>query len=314
MDVSRPVVKQLDHFVALVDDVGGLFGLLTETLGLPVAWPLESYPAFESGGVALGNLYLELMSCGPRREAAGRGRFCAIAFEAAPIEEAARELSRRGLPHTPVAPYVERDEDGGKTVFRSNVVLGRMIGRDFLLDAAIMLSRLPGATRLSDAGSGSALDRWQISKLFERNIVFLVEFFYENIKDRPFWSEFRRHEEKRAADAVRLREAGGGRLGVERVEEIVAGVRDFAAARELWRRLYAPAAERGEGVWEIEDGPALRLVEAGADSIQSLVLKVSSLESAETFLRESGMLGAVSEGQITLDPSRLEGLDVRLVA
>ena len=44
----------------------------------------------------------------PRRAADGRGRFCAIAFEAPAIEEAVRELSQRDIPHTPVAPYVER--------------------------------------------------------------------------------------------------------------------------------------------------------------------------------------------------------------
>jgi hypothetical protein len=43
------------------------------------------------------------------------------------------------------------------------------------------------------------------------------------------------------------------------------------------------------------------------------VLKVSSLQGAETFLRENGMLGAVGEDQIQIDPSKLEGLDVHLV-
>ncbi|HEY0170123.1 MAG TPA: hypothetical protein VGB98_03650 [Pyrinomonadaceae bacterium] len=313
MDTSRPVVKQLDHVVALVDEPRRLFDLLTGTLGLPVAWPLASYPAFQSGGVALGNLYLEVMQCGPRRSADGRGRFCAVAFESPGIDEAARELSRRRLPHTPVVSYVEQGADGGKTKIRANAVLGRMLGKDFLLDLTVALSRLPGATRLSDAGSGSALDRWQIAKLFERNVVFLCEFYYENFGVRPFWDEFRDHGEKRAADRERLRERGGGALGVESVKEVVAGVRDFDAARELWRRLYAPAAERAEGVWEIEDGPALRLVRAGTDSVQRLVLKVTSPARAETSLRESGMLGAVTDIDIQIAPGSLEGLDVRLV-
>ncbi|MET0622418.1 MAG: hypothetical protein ABW250_05510 [Pyrinomonadaceae bacterium] len=313
MDTSRPAVKQLDHIIALVEDPRRTFVALTETLGLPVAWPLESYPAFESGGVALGNLYLEVMRCGPPR--AGRaGRFCALAFESPDIEEAARELSRRGLPHTPVAPYYERGPGGERIKMRSNTVLGRMVGKDFLLDTTVLLSRLPGATLLSDAGSGSRLDRWQISKLFERNVVFLVEFYYENFGGRPFWSGFKDHGEKRAADAARLGEAGGGAIGLERVREVVAGVRDFAGVRELWRSLYAPADEVAEGVWEVGDGPALRLVGAENDSIQSLVLEVSSLGRAETSLRESGMLGTVTDNEITIDPSKLEGLDVRLVA
>lgn len=314
MDTSRPVLKQLDHLMARVDDPQAVFSLLTETLGLPVAWPLKSYPAFESGGVALGNLYLEVIRGGARRDADGRGRFCAVAFETPPIEEAVRELSRRRIPHTPVVSYVERDGEGKRKKVRANAVLGRLLGRDFLLDTTILLSRLPGATRLSDAASGSALDRWQMARLLEHNFVFLCEFYYENFGDLPFWSEFTGHDEKRAADLARLRASGGGALGVERVGEIAVGVTDFDETRALWRRLYAPAPEKAEGVWEVDDGPAVRLFPADANSIQTLTLKVSSLERAETRLRERDLLGAVNDKDITIAPSKLEGLDVRLVA
>ena len=314
MTTARPAFKQLDHLVARVDDPAALFSLLTGTLGLPVAWPLKYYASFQSGGVALGNLYLEIMQCGTRQGAAGRGRLCAIAFEAAPIEEAVRELSDRRIPHTPATPYVERGLEGRRAKLWSNAVLGRLLGKDFLLDTTVLLSRLPGAASLSDAGSGSALDRWQLDMLLRRSIVFFVEFYYENFGVRPFWSEFRGHEEKRAADLARLRAGGGGALGVEAVKEVVAGVRDFDAARELWRRLYAPTPEAAPGVYETGDGPAVRLVRAEKDSIRTLVLKVSSLARAETRLRESGMLGPVTDDRITIAPSKLEGLDVRLVA
>ena len=314
MDTSRPAVKQLDHIMARADDPQALFSVLSETLGLPVAWPLKSYPAFQSGGVTLGNLYLEVIHSGSRRDADGRGRFCAIAFETTPLEAAVRELSRRDIPHTPVVSYIERDRDGQRKKVRANAVLGGLLGRDFLLDTTILLSRLPGATRLSDAASGSALDRWQMARLLEHNFVFLCEFYYENFGDLPFWSEFRSHGEKRAHDLARLRAASGGPLGIESVKEVVVGVRDFDAVRELWRRLYAPATEKAEGVWEVDDGPAARLVPADANSIRTLKLKVSSLPHAETSLRERGMLGAVTENEITIAPLKLEGLDVRLVA
>lgn len=312
MNYPAPVFKQLDHLIARVEDAHSLFDTLTVRLGLPVAWPLASYPAFQSGGVSLGNLYLEIMQCGPRRESQA-GRFCAIAYEAPPIDEAVRELSRRDIPHTPAAPYYEHGADGKRTAIWSNVVLGRMLGKDFLLDLTVTLSRLPGAARLSDVGSGRALDRYQIDQLFKRNIVFFVEYFYENFGERPFWSEFRSHEHKRAADLARLRDAGGGRLGLESVKEIVAGVRDLNAARALWSRLYATTAEAASNVWHTGDDPAVRLERSDRDSIQALVLKVSSIERAETFLRESGMLGSVGEDYIQIDPSKLEGLEVRLV-
>ncbi|HEX8720774.1 MAG TPA: hypothetical protein VF736_09110 [Pyrinomonadaceae bacterium] len=317
MDASRPVFKRLDHVVARAEDPRRLFSLLTETLGLPVAWPLAPYPAFDSGGVALGNLYVEVMRCGPARgpgRASRPARLSAVVFEAPGIERAAEELSRRRIPHTPPVPYMERGEDGARTRIWSNVVLGRMFGRDLLVDATILMSRLPGAASMSDAGAGRRLDRWQLDLLMRRSLVFLCEYHYENFGRRPFWSEFGSHDAKRAADRERLSACGGGALGVESAAEVSAGVRDFGAARELWRRLYAPAAETAEGLWESDGAPALRLVRAAADSIQTLFLKVSSLARAETFLRESGMLGASTENEIQIAPARLEGLDVRLVA
>jgi hypothetical protein len=312
MDKLASVFKQLDHVIARVEEPRALFETLTGTLGLPVAWPLVSFPAFQSGGVALGNVYLEIMQCGPRRKSRP-GRFCALAYEAPPIDEAVQELSRRGIPHTPAAPYREPGADGERTVIWSNAVLGQMLGKDFLLDLTVALSHLPGAARMSDAGSGSALDRWQISQLFERSLVFFVEYFYGNFNDRPFWSEFKDHDDKRAGDLARLRASGGGTVGLESVGEVVAGVKDLDAARVLWNRLYGSAGETAEGVWQTGDDPAVRLVRAERDSIQALVLKVSSLARAETFLRESGMLGSVASNHIKIDPSKLEGLDVRLV-
>ena len=312
MNSPPPVFKQLDHLIARVQDPRPLFDTLTGGLGLPVAWPLRSYPSFQSGGVALGNLYLEIMQCGPRRPSRP-GRFCAVAYEAPPIDGAVRELARRGIPHTPPAPYRERGADGRKVPVWSNAVLGRMLGKDLLLDLTVALSRLPGAARLSDAGSGSALDRFQIDQLFERSLVFFVEYFYENFGDRPFWSEFEDHDHKRAADLARLRANDGGGVGLESVKEIVAGVKDLDAARALWNKLYAPAVEVSEGVWQTGDDAAVRLRRSDTNSIQTLVLKVSSLARAETFLRESGMLGSVAEDHIKIDPSKLEGLDVRLV-
>ncbi len=312
MTTTRPVFKQLDHLVARVDEPAALFSLLTETLGLPVAWPLASYPSFQSGGVALGNLYLEVVQLGPPRPSRP-GRFCAIAYEAPPIEEAVRELARRGIPRTPPAPYVERGPGGVRTPVWSNAVLGGMLGKDLLLDLTVFLSRLPGAARLSDAGSGSALDRWQMSLLFERSFVFFVEYFYENFGARPSWSEFGDHDRKRAGDLARLRSAGGGALGLESVNEIVAGVKDLDAALPLWRRLYGEGGETAPGLFQTGDDPAVRLVSSDTNSVRALVLKVTSLPRAETFLRGSGMLGSVANDHIRIDPSKLAGLDVRLV-
>lgn len=66
-------------------------------------------------------------------------------------------------------------------------------------------------------------------------------------------------------------------------------------------------------VTDNDDGPALRLIESDTNSIQSLALEVSSLERAETALRERGMIGTVTDEEITINPAKIEGLLVRLV-
>jgi hypothetical protein len=317
MSVDRQVVKQLDHIIVRADDPQPLFKLLSETLQLPIAWPLRSYPSFTSGGVTLGNLYLEVLSVAARRESSSHhspdARFAAFAFEADPLAQAAKELVRRKIPHGPATPYVQREADGRKTKLYSNVILGKMLGRNFWIDTMILMGRLPGASAIADPGAGGALVRWGMDKVMSGNLVFLVEYAYGAFTDLPHWSEFKNHEEKRAADRATLAAGQGGALGIESVKEIVAGVKDFDGAQQCWGKFLEPTAETAQGVWEIADGPAVHLVPADESLIQALVLKVSSLKKAETFLSETGMLGALEECQVTIAPEKIYGLDVRLV-
>lgn len=53
------IVRQLDHIVIRVSDVRPLHTLLSETFQLPVSWPIQSFPSFMSGGIALGNVNSE---------------------------------------------------------------------------------------------------------------------------------------------------------------------------------------------------------------------------------------------------------------
>ena len=48
------------------------------------------------------------------------------------------------------------------------------------------------------------------------------------------------------------------------------------------------------------------------NAIKALVLKVSSLKEAQTFLAEKGMLGVLKSGEIGVAPDKIYGLDVRL--
>lgn len=318
MSDDRCAVKQLDHIIVRTSHPDAFFNLLTETFGLPVAWPLRSYPSFISGGVTLGNLYLEVLStsaAAPRAPVSegSRARFAAIAFEAARLDETVAELDSRKVPHGPLVPYMQVEADGTKTRLYANVILGKMLGGNFWIDWLIRMGRMPGAARMSNPGGGGALVRWGLDKVMSGNLVFLVEYGYGDFTDLPHWSEFKSHDEKRAADSERLRAGGGGALGLESASEIVAGVKDLERANESWRKLLAPTQPLATGLWEIADGPAVRLAEGREDAIQALVLKVSDPERAKTFLLEKGMLDLTSSEQIRIDPAKIYGLDIRLV-
>jgi hypothetical protein len=278
---------------------------------------LRSYPAFTSGGIALGNLYLEILSCVVRRDSASANSldasFAAMAFEVDSLAESLKELDRRKIPYGPVTPYVQRETDGSRTLLYSNSLLGKMLGRSFWIETMILMGRLPGASAMAQPGAGGALVRWGIDKVMNGNLVFLVEYGYGNFSNLPHWSEFGNHEEKRTADSQTLLAGRGGALGVESVKEIVAGVKDVEEARARWQKLFAPVTEVAAGGWEIADGPPVRLVAASKSAIQTLVLKVASLERAATFLTEKEMLGSIREDQIRIAPEKICGLDVRLV-
>jgi hypothetical protein len=316
MSDDRQVVKQLDHVIARVDDPQPLFKLLSETLQLPIAWPLRSYPSFTSGGIALGNLYLEVLSCASQQDASSNNspaaRFVAIAFESGSLGESVGELDRLKLPHGPVVPYVEIDSSGKKTKLYANVILGKMLGGNYWIDSMIFMARLPGSSAMANPGAGGALVRWGLSKVMNGQLVFLVEYAYGEFTNLPHWSEFGNHEEKRAADKTALASVQGGVLGIESVKEIVAGVKDFEETQKRWSKLLGSNAETAPGLWKIADGPVVHLVSATGNGIQSLVLKVSSLKKAETFLSENGMLGAPLEGLMTIAPEKIFGLDVSL--
>ena len=110
-----------------------------------------------------------------------------------------------------------------------------------------------------------------------------------------------------------LRAVNGGRLGVEMVEEIVIGSRDPARAMAPWRRLLAPLEPVESGLWAIGDGPALRFVEAPADEVLSLVLRVHSLAAVSSAIRALGLNADTTERGLRIAPTSLEGLVLDLV-
>lgn len=103
----------------------------------------------------------------------------------------------------------------------------------------------------------------------------------------------------------------GGPLGIVRMKQITVEYKDQSML-ETWQRLL-PQAKGGDP--ELRDGGngvTITLKHADRNAISSITLQVKSLEQAKTNLEEKGLLGPVSEGQISFNPSALSGLDVHL--
>jgi hypothetical protein len=120
-------------------------------------------------------------------------------------------------------------------------------------------------------------------------------------------------EQRRELLRRQLAERGGGPLGVEAVKEVIVGVTELEGARRLWQKLLDPTPLSGPSTWQVSDGPAIRLVQARDNSTQSLVITVASLPRAKAFLREKGLLGTESENHATIDPSKIQELNISVV-
>jgi hypothetical protein len=107
---TSAIVRQIDHILLKTDDAQRLFAFLTETLQLPVAWPLFTYRGFSSGAAGLGSVNLEVLQPveGDTPEFARRtGTYpIGLAFEPITVDSAVRELDARAIMHS--APF----EDG----------------------------------------------------------------------------------------------------------------------------------------------------------------------------------------------------------
>ncbi len=132
-----PIVARIDHVIIQAPDPKPLFTLLTDVFELPVAWPLQSYGVFTSGGVFVGNVNIEIMqgtaaaaewaheSPGPRLHG--------IAFE--PHESAAESvtlLKKRSVGHSLPAPFFGV-RNGKRSLMWTTVFLHDLEPRDALL-------------------------------------------------------------------------------------------------------------------------------------------------------------------------------------
>lgn len=310
MNIMQAITKRVDHIMIRVVEAEyeRLFSLLTETLQLPVAWPINAdAPGFKTGGVFAGTISMEIFQSGSRAvlpaPAPAQAQLYGIAFEPYELKAALQEVDRRGIPHLPLMPVPEGFPAGTMGSMWTLLFFGDLLGSDL--------------ARYTEVMKGSRDLTPFFNELFERGMIFLCEYnkgYYDTTQGR-----LRRQEELRARQ--------GGPLGLLGTQEIVVGVSDMEAARASWQRLFDPVAEVESGRWEVGergDGPAIRLVlpcvserlsiiPCARDELMRLVWKVASLERAAAFLRERDLLGSSTAEQVALDRTKLCGLDIRLI-
>ena len=86
---------------------------------------------------------------------------------------------------------------------------------------------------------------------------------------------------------------------------------NFEQEAAAWQKLLGP--QTASGHWSLGTGPSIRVIPGPQDRIRKIVLQVKSLAQARTFLKNEQLLGSASAKEISINPSKIQGLDVSLV-
>lgn len=300
-----PLVRRIDHLIIRVDDsrYDEFYALMADTLRLPTPWPPTEHPAMRSGGIFAGNVDFEILYV-PSERIKDQAELYGIVFEA--WEEGTAQLHARRMAYVP-APYVQHERDKPPVLLWMSYFLDSFWSSNGWLKLLFALKKLiPDELWIRNAarsGSNAKSVQWIFNQVYHQGIVFLVKY-------NPVWRDI---DAERRISSAQLEMRAGGVLGLIRVKEVAVGTTQLTHSSALWRRLLRPAIEETGLCWQPGDGPALRLITAEQDGIHHMVWEVASLADAKAALAELDLLGAVMTDEITLDPGKCFGLDIRLV-
>lgn len=115
-----PVVRQVDHILVESGDPDALFGLFTDTLQFPVAWPMTDSQGYMSGGLGAGDINIELYRHTDREKKppskSALARYSGLAFEPYPPYKSLRELKVRHIPHSSPDSHIARLPSGSEEI------------------------------------------------------------------------------------------------------------------------------------------------------------------------------------------------------
>ena len=86
-------VRQIDHIMIRTDVPERLYAFFTETLQLPIAWPLAVRGTVASGAVGFGNVNVEVIKF--PEQSRSQAQFVGFGFEPTPLVQCIVELKRR---------------------------------------------------------------------------------------------------------------------------------------------------------------------------------------------------------------------------
>lgn len=114
-------MQRIDHIYLETNDPRTLFNILVEELRLPVAWPIQDYGSFVSGGVSLGNLNLEVARFTGQTNASNKVNIRGIALAPHSLQAMMNDLRERDVTHDEPIPFEIPQGEGAQQLLWTNV-------------------------------------------------------------------------------------------------------------------------------------------------------------------------------------------------
>jgi hypothetical protein len=277
VNTNTAPIKRVDHIimrVSQVDEARRVMSLFADTLQLPVAWsPSPIYGGRSYAGQVWGGNIALQVSAILDRTGVGSG---GIVLEPSSLVAALDELARRGITHANPGGHTVTDVNGQKQTYWNTAELDQLCSPSTQVG---LCEYQPAVFRLPASGTPNAESMAQAGEMLQQELA-------------------RRN---------------GGPLGVQYVEEVVVGASDLAMSRRLWQKALDPWQMTADGVWQVGDGPALRVVPTSEDGMQAWVIKVRSLEQARDFLAERDLVAQDTEESVTLKIEGFSAFAIKLV-
>lgn len=306
-------MRRIDHVIIRVDDsrYDEFYALFADTLRLPTPWPPTEHPTMRSGGIFAGNVDFEVLYV-PADHITDQAHLYGVVLEAwtekttEKTEGSAEGLIKRGIPYLPVE-YTSKESGKPRKLLWMNYFLESFWQSNgwlrFLFGMKKLIPDSMWLRTLRNLGENAKSVEWMFNQVYQAGIVFLVKY-------NPAWRDI---DAERRISKAHLEMRAGGVLGLIRVKEVVIGTTQLTHSSALWRKLLRPAIEETGLCWQVGDGPALRVITAERDGVHHMVWEVASLADAQEALETLDLLGTVMVDEITLDPEKCFGLDIRLV-